>query len=346
MHRCPPKRVGMLRQHARSTARTLGSAVLTLPLVFAFAFGLAAAPAAAQTAPGPTSTTASNTSLGLPYRVERFNQPGPMAGVIAKIDLRDPRVALVIALADPRDPDGDGPCVGQLDTTSSAARRLDLALAVNASFFAAPIERDVLGRKVRYFVGNCTHPVGWHVSEGRVISKPTGERMRAALLVDTEGNAAIVENLSDLPPKTRYAVSGNALALRAGNVVATDPAGVRHPRTVVGLSEDRSTLWLVVIDGRQEGHSRGASMLEVGELLKKLGAHDALNVDGGGSTAMVVKDLRTGTHGIANQVSELSTTGEGVRMERPVADVIGIRLREAPPTPIPSSVAPAQRPQK
>ncbi len=335
--------IGAQRNHPRSAVQR---GFVALALGFACAFGVAAAPATAQTATAPTSSTPSSTSLTLPYKIERFSQPGPMAGVIAKIDLRDPRVSLVIALADPRDPDGDGPCVGQLDTTSNAARRLDLALAVNASFFAAPFERDVLGRKVRYFVGNCTYPVGWHVSEGRVISKPNGERMRAALLVDAEGNAAIVETLTDLPPNTRYAVSGNTLALKAGQIVATDPAGVRHPRTVVGLSEDRKTLWLVVIDGRQEGHSRGATMLEVGELLKKLGAHDALNVDGGGSTAMVVKDLRTGTHGVANQVSELSTTGEGVRMERPVADVIGIRLREAPPTPIPSSVAPAQRPQK
>lgn len=265
----------------------------------------------------------------MPYRVERFSQPGPMVGVIARIDLGDPKVALIVALADPRDPDGDGPCVGQLDTTSAAAKRLDLALAVNASFFAAPQERDILGRKVRYFVGNCTYPVGWHVSDGHVVSKPSGARMRAALLVDNDGNASIVDAVANMPSNIRYAVSGNALVLKAGQIVSTDVAGTRHPRTVVGLSEDRKTLWLVVVDGRQEGHSRGASMLELGELLKKLGAYDALNVDGGGSTAMVVKDLRTGTHGVANKVSELSTTGEGVRMERPVADVIGIRLRDA-----------------
>lgn len=315
--------------HPRASARVAVLRVL-LSVTWIVAW-LPLADAQAPAAPITATPAPSVTSTNLPYRIERFRDPGPIAGVVARIDLSDPRVSLVIALADPRDPDGDGPCVGQLDTTSAAAKRLDLALAVNASFFAAPIERTVMDRKVRYYVGSCTYPVGWHVSEGRVVSKPSGARMRAALLVDTDGNATIAESVTNLPPNTRYAVSGNALVLKAGQIVATDAAGARHPRTVVGLSEDRKTLWLVVVDGRQDGHSRGASMLELGELLKKLGAHDALNVDGGGSTAMVVKDLRTGTHGVANQVSELSTTGEGVRMERPVADVIGIRLREMPP---------------
>lgn len=42
--------------------------------------------------------------------------------MLVKIELSDPRVRVAVALADDRDPDGDGPCVGQLATTSQVAR--------------------------------------------------------------------------------------------------------------------------------------------------------------------------------------------------------------------------------
>jgi hypothetical protein len=121
-------------------------------------------------------------------------------------------------------------------------------------------------------------------------------------------------------------VSGNAMVLIDGNIVATDKEGIRHPRSVVGLSQDNKTLYLVAVDGRQPAYSRGANMVELGEYLKSIGAYNAINLDGGGSTAMVVKDSRTGAYGLANQPSEVSTDGFSVKMERPVADVIGVQI--------------------
>jgi len=61
----------------------------------------------------------------------------------------------------------------------------------------------------------------------------------------------------------------------------------RHPRTVVATNADRSLVWLVTIDGRQEA-SLGMSFAEMADFLLTLGATDALNLDGGGSTAMVI----------------------------------------------------------
>lgn len=61
----------------------------------------------------------------------------------------------------------------------------------------------------------------------------------------------------------------------------------RHPRTVVATNADRSLIWLVTIDGRQEA-SLGMSFAEMADFLLTLGATDALNLDGGGSTAMVI----------------------------------------------------------
>jgi hypothetical protein len=65
---------------------------------------------------------------------------------------------------------------------------------------------------------------------------------------------------------------------------APDHCPDRHPRTAVGLSRDRRTLWLVVVDGRSSS-SAGMTCYELGDLMVGLGADTALNLDGGGSSA-------------------------------------------------------------
>src|SRR5207249_813810 len=59
-----------------------------------------------------------------------------------------------------------------------------------------------------------------------------------------------------------------------------------NPRTAVGKSQDDQFFYLVVIDGRQPGWSDGATLAETGEWMRRLGAWNALNLDGGGSSAM------------------------------------------------------------
>ncbi len=61
--------------------------------------------------------------------------------------------------------------------------------------------------------------------------------------------------------------------------------GSRHPRTAVGWT--RKELLLLVIDGRRET-SRGATLEETARILKDHGAREALNFDGGGSSALWV----------------------------------------------------------
>lgn len=261
----------------------------------------------------------------LPFKIERFALPGPVAGVIARIDLTDPRVQVKVALADDRDPDGDGPCVGQLDTTSNAARRYDFALAINASFFAAPNSRSVQGKSINYFVGNCAIPEGWHFSDGRLLTRPVKDTLRAVFVVHDDGKITFEERAQDLPADTRFAVSGSAIVLRGGEVVARPKDAARHPRSSIGVSADGRSLLIVAVDGRQE-HSRGVTLEELGQLMLTFGAGEALNLDGGGSTALVVRDPGTGVFAVANQPSDKSIAMPTVHIERPVADVIGISI--------------------
>ena len=61
----------------------------------------------------------------------------------------------------------------------------------------------------------------------------------------------------------------------------------RHPRTAVGRRPD-GTVLLVVADGRN-AQAAGLSMSELQQVMAALGCRDAVNLDGGGSTTMVVR---------------------------------------------------------
>jgi hypothetical protein len=94
----------------------------------------------------------------------------------------------------------------------------------------------------------------------------------------------------------------------------------RHPRSAVGISRDGSLLVLMAVDGRQPDHSIGATTYEVGEWLRFFGAWQGLNLDGGGSTALVLaadllKDIETA--GESGKKS-CSITGEYAGVNRPI----------------------------
>ena len=62
-----------------------------------------------------------------------------------------------------------------------------------------------------------------------------------------------------------------------------------HPRTAIGFGNGGKTMYLVTVDGRSD-NSRGMDLEELGRLMRELGATEAMNLDGGGSTTMVVRD--------------------------------------------------------
>ena len=94
---------------------------------------------------------------------------------------------------------------------------------------------------------------------------------------------------TDLPDGTFALVSGFPELVVEGKALTDFPdrsdTDVRNPRTAMGLSEDRRTFILVVVDGRTTA-SVGMTGAELAALMKDLGAHTAFNLDGGGSSAM------------------------------------------------------------
>jgi hypothetical protein len=84
----------------------------------------------------------------------------------------------------------------------------------------------------------------------------------------------------------REIIGGSPLLLDQGGYgFPTDRSDGRQPRTIVGW--DATRVWLVTIDGRRPGWSGGATYVEAAQLMRWLGATDALNLDGGGSTTFV-----------------------------------------------------------
>ena len=132
-----------------------------------------------------------------------------------------------------------------------------------------------------------------------------------------------------LPPAQQpifEAVGGGPRILRDGNIsiehelerLSRAFAEDRHPRTAVGYTQDQSVLFLVVVDGRQPGYSMGMTLEELAHFMRtqlgdfslsKENAYQGLNLDGGGSSTMVVEGE------VVNSPSD--QTGE-----RPVANAL------------------------
>lgn len=133
-------------------------------------------------------------------------------------------------------------------------------------------------------------------------------------LPDTTGGARFLTQSPARPIAVRVriepfhpleAVGGFPLLVRDSVAVDTlDRAGsatfapVRHPRTLAGIAAGGRRVLLVTVDGRQEGYSVGMTLREGAQLMRDLGATEALNLDGGGSTTMVVR------RGVANRPSD------------------------------------------
>jgi len=91
---------------------------------------------------------------------------------------------------------------------------------------------------------------------------------------------------------------------------------VRHPRTAVGIAAGGRRVLLVAVDGRQRPYSDGMTLRELAAFFLALGVPVAINLDGGGSTTLVLRD-RGGALRIVNRPSDAAG-------ERPVANALAV----------------------
>lgn len=97
-----------------------------------------------------------------------------------------------------------------------------------------------------------------------------------------------LKNYPTMAPPLTEMVGGDRQILKNG-VVQDNNWVELHPRTAAGFSADGSKLVFAVVDGRTE-YSKGVSTKQLADIMKASGAAFALNLDGGGSSVMVVRN--------------------------------------------------------
>ena len=189
-----------------------------------------------------------------------------------RIDLRAPDTRIVVR----------GGSVDEGDTystkVSSFVRNNGLAAGINAVPF------DVVSAVENRPVKN----TGIVISGGRQVSPAAANY--DALVFYADGRAAI-ENQSaiDSTEGIENAIGGFHRILALG-----EPAErvlnieARHPRSAAGISIDGNYLYLLVVDGRRPG-SIGSTERETALILRALGSWEGINLDGGGSSALVLR---------------------------------------------------------
>jgi hypothetical protein len=249
---------------------------------------------------------------GIAYYSETRSQP-PTHLFVAEIDLTNPKVHLHVSRGGP-DPDGDGKWQTTLLPPTEVAAREKYDLVINGDFFDALNTQDAEGTNSGYRTGKWGAVVGPAVTDGKVWS--TNATERPCLVVHKNGKVTIDE-VSTPPPDDFEVVSGNTILVKDGVSVANH-SKTRHPRTVVGLDATGTKLILLLVDGRKPGIAVGMSYEELAAEMLRLGCTEALNLDGGGSSVMAIRDAATGKYHMLNE----PTDGR----ERAVANVLGISV--------------------
>ncbi len=150
--------------------------------------------------------------------------------------------------------------------------------AVNADFF------DMFGDY---------HPSGLCVKNGRVVANENSERPFIGVKQDGTHILSDIRASKDIMSQLSQAAAGKYTVLRNGEISEYAPlepfSFVRHPRTCVGIKPDGKVL-ILVVDGRIPEYSNGASLVDLVRLMQSYGAESALNLDGGGSSAMYTRN--------------------------------------------------------
>lgn len=258
-------------------------------------------------------------ALAQPIIVEEIvrNTPGGIArGLLARIDLQDPRVEVVVT----------GPATGlpsgadsNLVTVPSWRSTNNLDLAINANFFGT-------------VTASTADIIGLTASDGTIVSpprqfSPTSIADPAILISQAKvatidyiapGTTGIWDAVAGVGPSNTDTDPGTMLVIdgvNTGSGARVDPAN-RNPRTAVGVSRDGRTMWMLVMDGRLTGWSVGSTLAETADILLERGVWRAVNLDGGGSSSFAFR--RPNGTILQNRPSDGSF--------RSVASHLGIRL--------------------
>lgn len=235
------------------------------------------------------SQFSSDVSDGLEYSTLQFKDQSdlPLSVFILRADLSGGKLTL-----SPLMPDDDTKFGLQTVKAMAESREQDggkVLAAVNADFFDwSPVAGT---------------PWGPVIINGTIVKDYAKSQGLTYFGIKKDGKLQI-EYSSSLP-KSEYAnfkglVGGGAHWLVVNGVDGSWGGDTREPRTSAGYTNDQ-VVYLVVVDGRKPEYSVGLELTDVAKIMRSLGTYQAINLDGGGSSTMVIKE--DGAFKIVNQYS-------------------------------------------
>src|SRR3990170_8228 len=198
---------------------------------------------------------------------------------VVLVDMADPQIALRPVL-------GSGVIPGN-EPTAAAATRSDALVAINGGFFTV----------------STGHPLGLLVIDGKLLSTPTGRRSVFAITADgqpviqsftfrgtveTDTGRQIPVSAVNRPPRAggaRLVVDGEVSVPYRWESFGSGFSKRRTSRSAVGITAAGKVLLVTVEKSRR---NTGMNLFELARLMRDLGAVQAMNLDGGGSSTLVV----------------------------------------------------------
>lgn len=200
-------------------------------------------------------------------------------------------------------------------TTSHFLEKYNLQVAINGSFFAPFHSHGPLD----YYPheGDPVDVLGLAISSGKTYSSDYPDW---AVFCATKNHVSISKAGCD--KDTQQAIAGKELVVKQGQLNTAQLKGKyakgTYPRTAIAVNKEETKVWFVVVDGRQKKYSEGISLDGLSNLLISLGAYNAINLDGGGSSTLVTQQ-----GGKAKLLSAPFHTKIPMN-ERPVANHLGV----------------------
>lgn len=196
-------------------------------------------------------------------------------------------------------------------TTSEFVEEFSLQVAINGSF-SVPFRAGSFLWDYYPHSGDPVDVTGLATSNG----EPYSDDEEWPVICITAERAEISQ--SGCPEGTSQALAGSQILVKDEEPTVQQGSGGLHPRTAVAVDEGGETLWLIVVDGRQRGYSEGVTLGELAGIAVEVGADRALNLDGGGSSTLVIAD-GNGSQALNSPIHTRIPT-----RQRPVANHLGV----------------------
>jgi len=204
---------------------------------------------------------------GVRYEQRNLTEPRSVVVHIVEIDLATP--GLRFRATEPNGPDVPGQTTRE--TTRSFVERTNARIGINANWYATD--------------GNYATLSALSYSDGQEVSPFAPGDNRQSINISRANEPAMFHDPASIP--LWNAISGYRI-LRSGGTQQTQQDGSINPRTAIGYTADKRLI-LLVVDGRSTA-SEGMTTLEMVDIFTGLGATDAINLDGGGSSTLVFAD--------------------------------------------------------